>query len=75
MKIIKFQQQQQPTNQEAKQGSMLTIFIIYWRDSCDMFWQLQYITGHYTLNNEALLRRSACRFKPLAILGMPSTGD
>lgn len=37
MKIIKFKKQQQPTNQEAKQGSMLTIFIIYWRDSCDMF--------------------------------------
>lgn len=77
MKITKFKQQQ-PTKQETKQGpaGRLRFPLSIGENPVTCFDNLPYITGHTThLHNEVLLRRSACRFKPIAILCMPRTGD
>lgn len=35
----------------------------------------KYVTGHYTLNNKVLFKRSAYRFKSIAIPSMYNIGD
>lgn len=74
MKITKFKQQQQNNNKLTRNVSRalcLRFSLSIAVTCCD---NLKYVTGHYTLNNKVLFKRSAYRFKSIAILSMQSTG-